>query len=103
MNEFQPQLALIKIPVSDIEKSVAYYRDAMGLAKSFSVPEYGWAQLQLGKLPFCLYVLGKGSGGSTPTSAMTSIFPWLMRLPVTRHLSSAGQLFRAAWKPAPTV
>ena len=66
MDNFQPQLALIKIPVSNIDKSVAYYRDLVGLPESFSVPEYGWAQLQLGNLPFCLYDPAKGGGSGTP-------------------------------------
>lgn len=71
MNGFQPQLALLKIPVSDIEQSVAYYRDVVGLPESFSVPAYGWAQLQLGDLPFCLYNPAKGGGGGTPGTCDT--------------------------------
>lgn len=65
MNDFQPEITLVKIPVSDIEKSVAYYRDVLGLPESFSAPEYGWAQLEVGSLPFCLYQEGKGGGGGT--------------------------------------
>lgn len=66
MNEWQPIITLIKIPVSDIEKSISYYRDKVGLTESFSVPEYGWAQFQVGNLPFCLYDPAKGGGGGTP-------------------------------------
>ncbi|WP_420627714.1 VOC family protein [Candidatus Leptofilum sp.] len=66
MTNWQPEIALIKIPVSNIKQSVAYYRDVIGLPESFSVPEYGWAQLQLGNLPFCLYDPAKGGGGGTP-------------------------------------
>ncbi|WP_420643223.1 VOC family protein [Candidatus Leptofilum sp.] len=66
MNDFQPKITLVKIPVSNIEKSVAYYRDVLGLPESFSALEYGWAQLEVGSLPFCLYEAGKGGGGGTP-------------------------------------
>lgn len=55
-------LSMIKIPVTDIARSIAFYRDVLGLPEEFSVPEYGWAQFHLGDLPFCLYIAGMGGG-----------------------------------------
>lgn len=74
MDHWQPEITLIKIPVSNIEKSIAYYRDVVGLPESFSVPEYGWAQFAVGSLPFCLYDPGKGGGGGTPGTCDTVHF-----------------------------
>lgn len=68
MNHWQPEISLIKIPVSDIKQSITYYRDVLGLPESFAVPEYGWAQFQVGELPFCLYVPQMGGGGGVPGS-----------------------------------
>ncbi len=53
---------MVKIPVSDIEKAVPFYRDVLGLQEDFVVAEYGWAQFSAGNLPVALYVPGMGGG-----------------------------------------
>ena len=55
---------IVKIPVSDIEKALVFYRDTLGLEEEFTAPEYGWAQLRSGNLPLALYVPGMGGGNS---------------------------------------
>lgn len=55
-------LSLLKVPVSDIARSVAFYRDAMGFTEGFVAPEYGWAQLNAGTLSLALFVPGMGGG-----------------------------------------
>lgn len=59
-------VSLVKIPVTDIAKSGAFYRDALGLEEEFSSAEYGWAQYRTGGVPLCLYVPGKGGGTGAP-------------------------------------
>ena len=62
MSQPNYQLSLLKIPVSDIARSAAFYRDALGFAEQFVAEEYGWAQMQAGELPLGLYVPGMGGG-----------------------------------------
>lgn len=56
------QLALLKVPVTDIHRSVAFYRDELGFEPQFVVEEFGWAQLVAQELPLALYVPGQGGG-----------------------------------------
>jgi len=56
------QLALLKIPVSDIQRSATFYRDALGFRQEFVSPQYGWAQLAAGDVPVALYRPGMGGG-----------------------------------------
>lgn len=60
------QLALLKIPVSDVARALPFYRDALGFSEVFVVAEYGWAQLTAGDLPLALYVPGMGGGDRAP-------------------------------------
>jgi catechol 2,3-dioxygenase-like lactoylglutathione lyase family enzyme len=60
------ELALLKIPVSNIMKATAFYRDVLGMDEQFAVEEYGWAQLLAGALPVALYKPGMGGGDGTP-------------------------------------
>lgn len=60
------RLRLVKVPVTDVAKSAAFYRDALGLTEDFTAPEYGWAQYATGAVPLCLYVPGKGGGNGVP-------------------------------------
>lgn len=55
-------LSLLKIPVTDVARSVAFYRDAMGFTEGFVAEEYGWAQLSAGNLSLALFVPGMGGG-----------------------------------------
>ena len=59
------QLSLVKIPVSNIDTAVPYYRDVLGLEEQFFVPDYGWAQFLVGDFPIALYEPGEGGGGSS--------------------------------------
>src|SRR5258708_21837332 len=54
------RLALIKIPVSDIQRSAAFYRQTLGFEQEFVAAEYGWAQFKAGELPLALYKPGMG-------------------------------------------
>ena len=56
------KLGLLKVPVTDVEASAAFYRDVLGFELHFAVGEYGWAQLSAGDLPLALYEPGKGGG-----------------------------------------
>jgi len=58
-------LSLLKVPVSDVARSVAFYRDAMGFVEGFVAEEYGWAQLNAGGLSLALFVPGMGGGDAT--------------------------------------
>lgn len=60
------QLALLKIPVSDVARALPFYRDALGFNEVFVVAEYGWAQLSAADLPLALYVPGLGGGDRAP-------------------------------------
>lgn len=55
-------LSLLKIPVTEIENSVRFYRDSLGLGEQFVVADYGWAQLVAGELLLALYKPGMGGG-----------------------------------------
>lgn len=55
-------LGLLKIPVSDVEKSAAFYEEVLGFKKEFVAAEYGWAQFSADDLSLALYVPGMGGG-----------------------------------------
>jgi predicted enzyme related to lactoylglutathione lyase len=59
-------ICLIKIPVSDLARSVNFYGTALGLACDLVVEQYGWAQFSGARLPLALYVPGKGGGSDQP-------------------------------------
>ena len=59
-------IGLVKIPVTDLGRATAYYREILGLAEDFAVEEYGWAQYAVGGAPVCLYVPGMGGGTGEP-------------------------------------
>lgn len=59
-------VGLVKIPVTDLAKAAAFYRESLGLKEEFAVVEYGWAQYETGAVPLCLYVPGKGGGNGVP-------------------------------------
>jgi catechol 2,3-dioxygenase-like lactoylglutathione lyase family enzyme len=56
------QLSLLKIPVSDIDRSAEFYRDVLKFKPQFVAAKYGWAQFSAGDLPLALYKPGKGGG-----------------------------------------
>ncbi len=60
------RLSLLKIPVSDVGRASAFYRDVLGLSVEFVAEEYGWAQLAAGEFSLALYVPGQGGGEGRP-------------------------------------
>ncbi len=62
MSDSSYQLSLLKIPVSDIAKSAAFYSDALKFKPEFVAEQYGWAQFDAGGLPLALYKPGMGGG-----------------------------------------
>lgn len=60
------ELAFLKVPVSDLQRAVAFYTHALSLTAVFVAEEYGWAQLQDGALSLALYMPGKGGGNRQP-------------------------------------
>jgi catechol 2,3-dioxygenase-like lactoylglutathione lyase family enzyme len=59
-------VGLLTIPVTDIDRSVSFYEEALGLAAKFVAAEYGWAQLDGASVAMALYVPGKGGGDRPP-------------------------------------
>lgn len=55
-------LALLKIPVSDLARSVVFYEQVLGHQAAFTAEEYGWAQFDFADIGLALYVPGKGGG-----------------------------------------
>jgi predicted enzyme related to lactoylglutathione lyase len=55
-----------RIPVSDFDAAVAFYRDALGFAVDFAAEQYGWASISRDDLQLGLYVPGKGGGTRAP-------------------------------------
>jgi catechol 2,3-dioxygenase-like lactoylglutathione lyase family enzyme len=66
MKNLQPEVNLIKIPITDFARGRAFYRNMLGLEEEFAVDDYGWAQYRAGALPLCLYAVGKGGGDGKP-------------------------------------
>jgi catechol 2,3-dioxygenase-like lactoylglutathione lyase family enzyme len=56
------KLGMLKIPVRDVQESVAFYEQKLGLNLDFLAPEYGWAQFTLGELSLALYQPNMGGG-----------------------------------------
>lgn len=67
---FAYALCLLKVPVTDVARSVGFYRDVMGFAEGFVAEEYGWAQLSAGGLTLALYVPGMGGGDAAVGGAV---------------------------------
>ena len=59
-------VALLKVPVADIDQAVPFFRDGLGLTPHFVAADYGWADFQIGDLTLALYVPGRGAGNRTP-------------------------------------
>ena len=66
MSDSSYKLSLLKIPVSDIARSAAFYTKALKWEPQFVADEYGWAQLDAGGLPVALYKPGMGGGDGKP-------------------------------------
>jgi predicted enzyme related to lactoylglutathione lyase len=66
MKDAGVSVSLVKVPVSDVNQSVPYYRDVLGFEEQFTVEEYGWSSLTAGDVSLGLFVPGKGGGNATP-------------------------------------
>lgn len=60
------RLALLKIPVTDVTASVAFYEAVLERSAVFVSDEYGWAQFDHPAPGLALYVPGKGGGDRVP-------------------------------------
>ena len=60
------ELSILKVPVTDLAVSVAFYRDKLGFDTEYISEEYGWAKLQAGIVPLALYIPGMRGGFRTP-------------------------------------
>ncbi|MEM1064895.1 MAG: VOC family protein [Pseudomonadota bacterium] len=60
------KLALLKIPVHDLEAAIKFYAALFATEPVFAAEAYGWAQFDLGGLPLALYVPGMGGGDRAP-------------------------------------
>ncbi|MEJ6395368.1 hypothetical protein V8J82_19055 [Gymnodinialimonas sp. 2305UL16-5] len=60
------KLAALKIPVTDAERAIAFYRVLFDSDPVFEAEEFGWVQFMLSDLPVALYVPGKGGGHGVP-------------------------------------
>jgi predicted enzyme related to lactoylglutathione lyase len=64
MKNLNYQLAFLKLPVSDITRAAAFYRDALQFKEEFVAPQFGWAQLSANNLDLALYIPGMGGGNA---------------------------------------
>lgn len=66
MNYAKPSFGMIKIPVTDLNRAVTFYRDVIGMEVEEVAEEYGWAYLLAGTIAMGLYVPGMGAGDRAP-------------------------------------
>ncbi|MGH7142751.1 MAG: VOC family protein [Planctomycetota bacterium] len=66
MNYAKPTIGLIRIPVSDLNRAVTFYRDVIGMEVEDVLDDYGYAHLMAGTLGIGLYVPGLGGGDRKP-------------------------------------
>ena len=57
------QLAYLIEYVADMDRTVAFYRDAMGLPLKFTTPE--WSEFATGETTFALHIAGAGKPAGT--------------------------------------
>ena len=63
-----------KIPVSDISRATAFYRDKLGFTVEFEAEEYGWASISRNGAQLGLYVPGMGGGTRAPGGSIDFTF-----------------------------
>lgn len=63
-------VSLLKIPVTDLERSLAFYQRSLGLRAVSAAIEYGWAQMEGAGIPLALYVPGRGGGNRSPGGSL---------------------------------
>lgn len=88
------QFGFLKIPVSNVTVSSAFYCDVLGWNEEFVAKEYGWAQLSSGELSLALYEVGKG-GGNRIIGGTVDFHLWMDASafdPLAEQLKTAGHL-----------
>lgn len=63
-----------KIPVSDLSKATAFYRDKLRFTIDFEAEEYGWASISRDEAEVGLYIPGKGGGTRPPGGSIDFSF-----------------------------
>jgi lactoylglutathione lyase len=84
----------IKVNVSDMSRSVAFYRDVLGLPLKFQSP--GWTEFQTGATTFALHLIRAREGGAPaePLAGTCSIGFSVEDLAAThRELAARGAQF----------
>lgn len=84
----------IKVPVTNVKISSAFYCETLGWTEEFVAEEYGWAQLSSGDLSLALYELGKG-GGNRVIGGTVDFHLWLNKEefdPLAKRLLNEGYL-----------
>jgi len=85
--EYEPANLTISVNVSDLERSVAWYREALGFEVEYRMDDIGWAEL---KTPFGAVNVGlsqteeQRAGGTVPTFGVLDIEA------ARRHLAALG-------------
>ena len=96
----------IKVNVSDMSRSVAFYRDILGLPLKFQSP--GWSEFQTGATTLALHLIRARSGGeggapAEPLAGTCSIGFSVEDLAAThRELTARGAQFVRAPTEQPT-
>ncbi len=74
--EYEPANLTISVNVSDLERSIAWYREVLGFEVEYRMDEIGWAELTT---PFGAVNIGlsqteeQRAGGTVPTFGVTDI------------------------------
>jgi CreA protein len=74
--EYETKNLTISVNVSDLERSIQWYRDTLGFGVEYRMDEIGWAEL---KTPFGAVNVGlsqteeQRAGGTVPTFGVTDI------------------------------
>lgn len=66
----------LSLPISDLEKSIAWYQDVLGFELLYKMDEMGWCELKSGveRVNVGLSVTERSNpGGATPTFGVTDI------------------------------
>ena len=78
---FIKDIGMLTIHSDDINRSIAFYRDTLGMECTGAWPEAGFAEFQVGANKFGVHVWDKGcqSNGGRPPATATSRAPCTCR------------------------
>ena len=63
-------ISLVKVPVSDLARSLRFYELLFGCKPEFASDAHGWAQFNLGSLTIALYAAGFGEDDRRPGGSL---------------------------------